>query len=101
MAKGKPPGTAALAYPPLLLSFRRGRRHVVRGKKRREPAGVAASPGLRLRVGEDCSPVQPNTLQAHASYAFNSYYQIKALESGSCDFAGTATPAKECGSAWR
>ncbi|KAK4784477.1 hypothetical protein SAY86_018845 [Trapa natans] len=50
--------------------------------------------------GADCAPVQseglcflPNTLQAHASYAFNSYYQIKSMEPGSCDFAGTATVA--------
>ncbi|PKI75082.1 hypothetical protein CRG98_004556 [Punica granatum] len=50
--------------------------------------------------GADCSPIQssglcflPNTMQGHASYAFNSYYQRKAMAPGSCDFAGTATVA--------
>ncbi|CAH9061726.1 unnamed protein product [Cuscuta epithymum] len=51
--------------------------------------------------GADCTPLQreglcflPNTLLAHASYAFNSYYQRTAMAPGSCDFAGTATVAK-------
>ncbi|PON92534.1 X8 domain containing protein [Trema orientale] len=51
--------------------------------------------------GADCIPLQsnglcylPNTVQAHASYAFNSYYQRKAMAPGSCDFSGTATVAQ-------
>ncbi|XVF38001.1 hypothetical protein REPUB_Repub20aG0060000 [Reevesia pubescens] len=51
--------------------------------------------------GADCTPIQsnglcflPNTIQAHASYAFNSYYQRRAMAPGSCDFSGTATVAK-------
>ncbi|XP_039070985.1 PLASMODESMATA CALLOSE-BINDING PROTEIN 1-like [Hibiscus syriacus] len=51
--------------------------------------------------GADCNPIQsdglcflPNTIQAHASYAFNSYYQRRAMAPGSCDFAGTGTVAK-------
>ncbi|CAL9114883.1 PLASMODESMATA CALLOSE-BINDING PROTEIN 3-like isoform X1 [Musa acuminata AAA Group] len=46
----------------------------------------------------DCTPVQssglcylPNSLAAHASYAFNSYYQRSKAAPGACDFAGTAT----------
>ncbi|KAL5070840.1 hypothetical protein RYX36_021727, partial [Vicia faba] len=51
--------------------------------------------------GADCLPLQPdelcflpNTIQAHASYAFNSYYQKIARAPGSCDFSGTATIAQ-------
>ncbi|KAL5542624.1 hypothetical protein UlMin_010334 [Ulmus minor] len=52
-------------------------------------------------AGADCIPLQanglcflPNTLQAHASYAFNSFYQKKAMAPGSCDFSGTSTIAQ-------
>lgn len=51
--------------------------------------------------GADCTPIQtaglcylPNTLQAHASYAFNSYFQRRARGPGSCEFAGTANIAR-------
>lgn len=47
--------------------------------------------------GADCGSVQPsgpcfvpNTLVAHASFAFNSYWQRTKIVGGTCDFGGTA-----------
>ncbi|KAI5082683.1 hypothetical protein GOP47_0002426 [Adiantum capillus-veneris] len=52
--------------------------------------------------GADCVPIQlgngcylPNTVYSHASYAFNSYYQIHQHASGTCDFDGVATVTYE------
>ncbi|KAG2263116.1 hypothetical protein Bca52824_070195 [Brassica carinata] len=47
--------------------------------------------------GADCRPIQPGatcyhpkSLEAHASFAFNSYYQKNARRAGTCYFGGTA-----------
>ncbi|XP_004302334.1 PREDICTED: glucan endo-1,3-beta-glucosidase 3-like [Fragaria vesca subsp. vesca] len=59
---------------------------------------TAVQAGLDYACGKvDCSQLQqggscfnPNTLQNHASYAFNSYYQKNPVAT-SCDFGGVAT----------
>ncbi|GMI78707.1 hypothetical protein HRI_001540000 [Hibiscus trionum] len=47
--------------------------------------------------GADCASIQPsgscfepNTIFAHASYAFNSYWQKTRVAGGTCEFGGTA-----------
>ncbi|KAK4279017.1 hypothetical protein QN277_016783 [Acacia crassicarpa] len=47
--------------------------------------------------GADCKGIQPNgpcyepnTMLAHASYAYNSYWQNRKAAGGTCDFGGTA-----------
>lgn len=51
-------------------------------------------------AGIDCAPILPggvcylpNTVQSHAAYAFNSYYQMNGKAPSSCDFSGLATVA--------
>lgn len=41
-----------------------------------------------VQPGEPC--YQPNNVESHASYAFDSYYQKQGRASGSCDFKGVA-----------
>ncbi|XP_021766864.1 glucan endo-1,3-beta-glucosidase 1-like [Chenopodium quinoa] len=43
----------------------------------------------KIQPGESC--YSPNNVQNHASYAFDSYYQMEGKSPGSCDFKGVAT----------
>jgi X8 domain len=42
----------------------------------------------RIQSGRAC--FQPNTLQAHAAYAMNAYYQSNGRYDYDCDFSGSA-----------
>lgn len=51
-------------------------------------------------AGADCRPIHPggicfypNTIQNHASYAFDSYYQRHGAAPATCSFGGVATIA--------
>jgi exo-beta-1,3-glucanase (GH17 family) len=51
--------------------------------------GTGATNCVPIQTGGAC--FKPNTLAAHASYAFNSYWQSSKSIGGSCDFGGAAT----------
>ncbi|TKY59992.1 PLASMODESMATA CALLOSE-BINDING PROTEIN 1 [Spatholobus suberectus] len=63
-------------------------------------AVLKASLDFACSHGADCRPIQPsgscfipNSIQNHASYAFDSYYQRHGKAPSSCYFGGAATIA--------
>ncbi|KAL0429279.1 UNVERIFIED_CONTAM: Glucan endo-1,3-beta-glucosidase 4 [Sesamum radiatum] len=59
----------------------------------RDGLNWACGPGqancAAIQKGQPC--YSPNTVQNHASYAYNDYYQKMRSSGGTCDFGGTAT----------
>lgn len=64
----------------------------VDGKTLQAALDWACGPGRancsEIQPGEPC--YQPNNVKSHASYAFDSYYQMEGKATGSCDFKGVA-----------
>ncbi|KAF5199582.1 Carbohydrate-binding x8 domain-containing protein [Thalictrum thalictroides] len=94
-----------LAQVMLLVIVGTGRVRKVEGawcvaKSNVSPTQLQTALDYACGAGADCAPITssglcflPNTIQAHASYAFNSYYQRKSNAPGSCDFSSSATIA--------
>ncbi|CAI9776973.1 unnamed protein product [Fraxinus pennsylvanica] len=83
--------------PPFLVVVRWTTHHSSDASDQAMLAGL----NFACAAGADCAPLQssglcylPNTIQAHASYAYNSYYQRRNNDPASCYFSGTATIAK-------
>lgn len=98
-----PSATAVLAAPLFTLIFLVLRVESTWCVARSDASDQALQAALDYACGfgADCAPILsdglcylPNTLLAHASYAYNSYYQRKGRAPGSCDFAGTANIAR-------
>lgn len=64
----------------------------VDGKTLQAALDWACGPGKancsEIQPGESC--YSPNNVKNHASYAFDSYYQMQDKVAGSCDFKGLA-----------
>ncbi|KAI4330969.1 hypothetical protein MLD38_029205 [Melastoma candidum] len=61
-----------------------------------EPDSLQRNIDFVCGSGYDCGPIkeggpcfQPNTVQAHAAYAMNMYYQATGRDNYDCDFVGT------------
>ncbi|RAL52721.1 hypothetical protein DM860_007489 [Cuscuta australis] len=94
-ASTNPPLSPAVSAPPAATNPTGGQTWCV---ARPGLPDSSLQPALDYACGQvDCKEIQqngrcfnPSTVQSHASFAFNAYYQ-KNPSPGSCDFGGTAT----------
>ncbi|XP_057792731.1 major pollen allergen Ole e 10-like [Salvia miltiorrhiza] len=94
---GLPPPTQGPPTPPAPASAKPGHASWCVAKPTVPAPTIQQALDYACASGADCRPTQvggacsqPDTVVAHASYAFNSYWQKTKSIGGTCDFGGSA-----------